>query len=206
MPTMILDPELAEQLRAQRAAWGGDRYDEVWEGTYMMQALPNNEHQKFVARLTHALEEVIGVSELGDVFPGVNVSDRVEEWTHNYRCPDVAVFLKGTKAVDLNTFWHGGPDLAIEIVSPEDRSREKIDFYAIVNTRELLIIDRNPWQLELYRLNEGTLKLVGTNLPNGSVPLVSETTGVTFELQLDSKHDRPLLIAKHPQTDKTWTI
>jgi len=52
MPTMILDPDLEEKLRAQRAAWGGDRYDEVWEGVYMMMALPKNEHQRFVARLT----------------------------------------------------------------------------------------------------------------------------------------------------------
>ena len=206
MPTVILDPDLAEQLRAQRAAWGGDRYDEVWEGTYMMQAVPNNEHQKFVSRLTRVLEEVIGDAGLGEVFPGVNVSDRVEEWTHNYRCPDVAVFLKGTSAVDHDTFWYGGPDLAVEIVSPEDKSREKIDFYATVNTQELLIIDRDPWQLELYSLDNGDLKLSGTNQPSDSASLASATTGVTFELRTDATQDRPVLVVRHPESNQKWTI
>ena len=40
MATLITDPKLEEQLRAQRAEWGGDRYDEVWEGTYLMNPLP----------------------------------------------------------------------------------------------------------------------------------------------------------------------
>ncbi len=36
MTTVILDEEFAELLKADRAATGADRYDEVWEGTYMM--------------------------------------------------------------------------------------------------------------------------------------------------------------------------
>ena len=60
MATVILDPELAERLRAERAAWGGDRYDEVWEGTYMMAPMPNNEHQAIVNGLTAILQDIIG--------------------------------------------------------------------------------------------------------------------------------------------------
>ena len=47
--------------------------------------------------------------------------------------------------------------IAIEIVSPGDRTLEKLDFYAKVNTRELIVIDRAPWQLTQYCLNEGRL-------------------------------------------------
>ena len=47
MTTVILDEALAERLKADRAQRGGDRYDEVWEGVYMMAAMPNNEHQCF---------------------------------------------------------------------------------------------------------------------------------------------------------------
>lgn len=206
MPTMILDRELAKQLREQRAAWGGDRYDEVWEGTYMMQALPNNEHQKFVTRLTRVFDEVIGDAKLGEAFAGVNISDRVEDWTQNYRCPDVAVFLRGTSAVDHDTFWYGGPDLAIEIVSPGDQTREKLGFYASAGTKELLVIDRDPWLLELYRLNAGTLGLIGELQPDDPERLMSETTGVSFALQAGKPGDRPALIATHAASDKEWTI
>ena len=39
---------------------------------------------------------VVDAGGLGEAFPGVNVSDRSDDWTQNYREPDVAVFLEGT--------------------------------------------------------------------------------------------------------------
>jgi hypothetical protein len=57
------------------------------------------------------------------------------------------------EVLDCATHWFGGPELAIEIVSPGDRTLEKLDFYARVGTQELLVIDRDPWQLTLYRVN-----------------------------------------------------
>lgn len=48
MIAVIEDKELIEELKAQRAATGADRYDEVWEGEYVMAAQPNIEHQEFV--------------------------------------------------------------------------------------------------------------------------------------------------------------
>ena len=59
----------------------------------------------------------------------------------------------------MDTHWLGGPDFAVEILSPGDPAREKLDFYAKVNVRELLIIDRSPWQLDLYRLAEASARL-----------------------------------------------
>ena len=46
MATVIMDERLADRLREERKAAGSDRWDEVWEGTYMMAPLPNNEHQE----------------------------------------------------------------------------------------------------------------------------------------------------------------
>ena len=60
MPTMILDRELEQQLRAERSARGADRYDEVWEGIYMKAPAPNDEHQELVMELGAILPEVIG--------------------------------------------------------------------------------------------------------------------------------------------------
>jgi len=49
----------------------------------------------------------------------------------------------------------GGPDFAVEILNPGDRTPEKLPFYASVNVRELLVVDRDPWSLELFRLCDG---------------------------------------------------
>ena len=92
--TLITGPGLEEQIRAQREAWGGDRYDEVWEGTYLMNPLPNPEHANLQARLTWAFQSALNSSP-AMVYPGLNVSDRSDDWTKNYRCPDVAVVLPG---------------------------------------------------------------------------------------------------------------
>ena len=80
---------------APSAESGADRYDEVWEGIYMMTPAPNLEHQKLVFRLADVLDSVIGKTGLGDVYPEVNVSDREDDWTQNFREPDVVVVLQG---------------------------------------------------------------------------------------------------------------
>jgi Uma2 family endonuclease len=76
----------------------------------------------------------------------------------------------------------GGPDLAIEILSEGDLARSKLDFYAKVNTRELLILDRDDWALELYRLIDGRLDLVGNSTPDRPEILSSQVLPLTFRL------------------------
>jgi Uma2 family endonuclease len=206
MATLIRTSELEERLHAERRASGADRWDEVWEGMYVMAPLPNDEHQYLQQRLSTILDLVIGFEGKGDVRPGVNVSDR-EDWTTNYRCPDVVVFLKGTTAQNRNTFWLGGPDFAIEIVSPDDASRDKLEFYARVGVRELLIIDRDPWSLELYRLQGRRMisagQSVGATVPNADT-LQSRVVPLTF--RLIQGRVRPLIEVTHEDGVQRWTV
>jgi len=124
MATLITDPGLEEQIRARRAEWGGDRYDEVWEGTYMMTPAPNPEHFHIQSRLVAVFQMAVGFSSPAVVLCGLNVSDRVDDWTQNYRCPDAAVILPGGIARECAAHYHGGPDFVVEVVSPYDQSRE----------------------------------------------------------------------------------
>ena len=175
MATIIRDTELEQRLQAERAACGADRYDEVWEGVYVMSSMPNDEHQMIVNELTSILQDLIGWPGLGHVRPGVNVSDRTEGWQANYRVPDVAVFLNQTKAKNHSSFWFGGPDLAIEVVSPNDQTLDKVDFYAAVATRELLVIHRDPWQLALYCLTSQGLQVQTSATAENGLAVVCET-------------------------------
>src|SRR4051812_46605222 len=182
MSVLVLDRVLAEEIKARRVEAGSDRWDEVWDGVYVMSPLPNVEHQGIVARLVSVLDTVIGLPGLGQVFPGVNVTDRDDDWTKNYRCPDVAVFLRGGAATNRGVYWLGGPDFAVEIVSPDDRVRDKLPFYESVGVRELLVVDRDPWALELYRLLEGRLASVGRATPEQPRDLASAVVPLTFRL------------------------
>ena len=205
MVALITDPNLENQLIAQRRAAGGDRYDEVWDGVYVMSPVANNEHQFLVGELTAALKVAVEQSGMGCVFPGVNVSDRRDDWEKNYRCPDVAVFINGTRAEDRGTHWYGGPDFAVEIVSPNDRTWEKLPFYEKVGTRELLIVDRDPWVLTLLRCTKGRLEEVGRSTTETTIPLASEVVPLTWRLAAGDRREPNIDIA-HSDGDWCWTI
>lgn len=197
---MVNDPQFASELIADRRARQIDRYDEVWEDVYMMSPLANNEHQSLATELSMAIGSVVDWNNLGRTLAGANVSNRRDDWTRNYRIPDVLVFTNETSAVDCDTHWRGGPDLAIEIVSPGDRTLEKLDFYASVGTRELLVIDRHPWQLTLYRINDqAKLVPVAVNSPNQSGIIQFST----FPLTLNIDAEKSSLVVSHSEQDRT---
>ena len=182
MVMLVTEPYLEEQVKAERQASGADRFDEVWEGVYYVSPIPNIEHQSLVAKLCMIFQTVVDAGDLGMVFPGVNVSDREQGWTENYRGPDLAVVLKAGRAKNCGTHWCGGPDLVVEIVSPDDRSREKLAFYAKIDVRELLIVDRAPWALELYRLDGDQLRLIGRSTADSAIELQCAVLPLNFRL------------------------
>ena len=204
MATVVLDRGLAEQLREERAAARSDRWDEVWEGTYMMVPLPNIEHQDFVIRLAAIFRDTLGWDSDDIVLPGANVSDRQKDWEHNYRCPDVVVYRAGTHAKNCGTHWYGGPDLAVEVVSEDDRTRDKIPFYSKVGTRELLVIDRDPWSLELLRLSAKKLRSVGVS--SGKRGRILQSRVLPLSFRLVSGQRRPTIEVVRSTDGKTWTV
>jgi len=205
MAILVTDRWLEERLKAEREASGADRYDEVWEGIYMMTPIPNTEHQYLVGRLTALLLEVIGGPELGIVCPGVNLSRAdIEDWTQDYRVPDVAVLLHGSRGKDCDTHWRGGVDFLIEVISPSDRTREKVSFYSRIGVVELLLLDRQSWTLELYRREEGRLQKVGQSSADAAEVLASATVPLTF--QLVSGDPRPQIQVTHVDSGRRWMV
>ena len=203
MAVVIYDPVLEQRLRDERADPNVNRRDEVWEGVLVVPPMPNNEHQTVVMRFTLAFSNAVDFAAVDSVLPGCNVSDRDAGWEKNYREPDVAVYLATNPAKDSNTHWVGGPDVAVEIVSPGEDPRAKLDFYARVATREVLIVDRYPWSMEMYQLQGGTLVLVGTSDLATSAVLASGALPLTFQLRPGAP--RPTILVTHTATGQTWT-
>jgi Uma2 family endonuclease len=116
------------------------------------------------------------------IYPSINISDRPDRWRKNFRCPDAAVFLPGNPAENRGAYWLGGPDFLIEILSPGDRARRKLPFYAKVGVREALIVDRNPWRLELHRRLDDRFLLAGTSSPSDPEPIPSNVLPLSFRL------------------------
>ncbi len=204
MTALVLDQDLVEQLIEKRRQWGADKHDEVWDEVYVTAPLPNNEHQELIFLLGYVLHEIVHSQNLGVVYPGVNVTDREENWRGNYRCPDVVVFLNDTKAKNCDTHWVGGPDFLIEIISEYDKTREKLGFYEQIGTREILLVDHDPWQLELYQLRDDKLVLAGKSTLEQSEKLVSAVVPLTF--CLDAGEKRPQIKVVAPEANKEWTV
>lgn len=202
MELVLTERSTIRRIIRRRRRLALDRKDEVWNGKYIVMPDPDNEHQRIATMLATILQIIVTMTNQGDVYAGCNVTDREDDWTKNYRVPDVAVFLKGNPAQDRQTHFLGGPDLAVEVVSDGDRSRRKRAFCASVGTRELLIVDRDPWQIELFRLHGGELISVGTATAAEGNLLISEVVPLHF--RLITATPRPQLEVLHSDGIQRW--
>lgn len=204
MTAVIHDPQLERTLIRRRKRLGLDRFDEVWEGVYVVSPAPNNEHQQIAGTLDTILRVVIEWGRLGTVLPAPNISDRRRGWRQNFRVPETAVFLNGAAAVNCRTHWQGGPDFCVEISSAAERIREKLAFYAAVGTREVLLIERRPWRLELFRLGGDELISTGQSTAENSLWLHAEQ--VPLEFRLTAGDSRPTIQVRRHDDSESWTI
>ena len=191
MTALITDRLLEERLIAERQASGADRFDEVWDGVYVMSPMADMEHQRIATQLVSALVQAMQCEPAAEVVGPVNASDREAGWTHNYRVPDAVVILPGCPAKDCDTHLCGGPDFVTEIVSEGDRTYEKFGFYAAVGVREFLIVDREPWQLELYTLDGKDFRLAVRGTFYDQAVVNSQILPLTFRLIPPAKPGRP---------------
>ena len=204
MPALVLDEQAEEQILAQRRAAGHDRFDEVWDGVYVLAPLANNEQHSVATELSTILTLVCRWELGGQAFGGCNVSDQETDWRQNYRCPDVAVFFKENPAQDRGPYWYGGPDFAVEVASAKDRTWQKLQFYAAVKTRELLVIDRDPWKLSLLRLSGSEMVIVGASTITEGAELASTVVPLAFRL-IQKPAQKPAIEVKH-HDGRTWLV
>ena len=83
-----------------------------------------------------------------------------------------------------------------------ERHLKKLDFYATVRTKELLLLDRSPWSLELYRLEGNGMQLVGASAVDHLEILTTEV--VPLRWRLVSGIDRPMVEAARLDGTQSW--
>ncbi|MCI0460323.1 MAG: Uma2 family endonuclease [Gemmataceae bacterium] len=201
----IDDPLLIDAFIRERQERGIDKYDEIWEGVYVVPPLANLPHQDLALALAVILYNVVVLEDRGRVQAGANVSDRREDWEYNCRVPDVVVVLNEGRAVACGTHWMGGPDFLIEIKSPGDETEEKIPFYAKLKVRELLIIHRDTRELRLYRHNGRKLVAVKAAAHQGGKWLLSQVLPLAF--RLGGTEDNPTTeVSRTDGQPGRWTV
>jgi Uma2 family endonuclease len=150
------------------------------------------------------LGEAIEDAGLGEVFPGANLAGTSEDWTYDYRAPDVVVILAAGAAEDRQTHFQGAADFVVEITSPGDRTYEKIPFYGRLGVRELLIVNRQSWTLELYRNQGNGLEKAGESETQRGETLSSGV--LPLEFRLLPGQPRPRIEVTHRETRRQWMV
>ena len=133
-------PQLVEVLAflERRRQLGQDLLDEVWDGVYYVIPVPPGRHADVASQVAVLLGPParaaglvpVGIFNLGG--PG------------DYRVPDGGLLRPGRDELYLPTA------LVVEIVSPGDKSWEKLGFYAAHHVDELLTVD--PQEREVHWL------------------------------------------------------
>jgi Uma2 family endonuclease len=205
MTAMILDERMTDRLIAERQRLGLDRYDEVWDGVYVMSPPPNILHQKLVDRLREVLN-ACRPSRADTVVSGVGVSPLAAGWEHNYRVPDVSVVLTGNPIIDHGTHYQGGPDLVVEVRSGGgDRVQDKFDLYAELGVREVLVVERDTREPALFRLGRKKLARVRPTDVDGQPWLVSQVLPLAFA-RAEGKGGPRLLTRRTSGAARTWRV
>lgn len=153
MPTLVLDPLPAaiEELLEQRARLDLDRRDEVWDGVLHVIPPPSYEHELVLTKLVRLLGPVADAAGL-ELVGGVGVGHGKDE----YRVPDLSLH----RPTAAQPQWNPTAALAIEIVSPGDKSWDKLPFYTAHHVDELLIVDPAKRTLDWLALEHGEYRPV----------------------------------------------
>jgi Uma2 family endonuclease len=153
--TFVMDPPpIVEDWLARRRALGQDRFDEVWEGEYHVAPAPSGRH----AQVDDRLGRVLGPDADRAALSGATACNIGTPEDH--RVPDRAYFRHGGLEV-----WNPTAAIVVEVVSPGDESRAKLDFYFRVGVEEVLIVDPDGRTVEWFgRGHEGFVTTDGSSI------------------------------------------
>lgn len=148
MPTLVLGtppPELEALLERRRQA-GVDRLDEVWQGVHHMIPGPSLEHARISTQLALLLDAPARAAGLLLAMSEFNLG----ESEHDFRVPDGGLHRPGATGV-----WHATAAAVVEILFPDDESRQKLGFYAEHDVDEVLLVDPATRTITWLALRDG---------------------------------------------------
>lgn len=131
---------------------------ELNEGELIVVPPPKPRHGDCQLRVGAALREFVAAHHLGSVF----TESGYRLTPHTVRGPDVS-FVRETRLQNPDEYFEGGPDLAVEIVSPGDDAadlREKIRQYLSAGTSVVWVVYPRSRQIEIHTPDK-TIRTLG---------------------------------------------
>jgi Uma2 family endonuclease len=127
---------------------------ELVRGELIMMSPAGAEHGRIVARMTLRLAGFVEEGALGIVF-GAETGFHVSHEPDTVRAPDVAFVRSERLGAELGRgFFPGPPDLAVEILSPDDRAGEvlaKVQDWLDAGCLAVWVTDPRTLTVTIYR-------------------------------------------------------
>lgn len=133
---------------------------EYIEGELIESPAPKDTHQRTLTRVMQVLLRLVpGDSHLRVAPSDVYINEQVLQ-------PDIFWIRSDSSDCVLgeDDYWHGAPDLVVEILSPATASRDKgikYETYQAAGVREYWLIDPYYFLLEVYTLADGAFRRKG---------------------------------------------
>ena len=143
--------EVPQALLDERRARGADRWDEMWQGELHMVPPPSEEHQAVGTALLMALAPLAEARQLVARYGTGLFRPEVDD---DYRVPDQVYArpeLRSARGIE------GSASLVVEILSPNDETYQKLDWYASVGVVEVLVIEPLTRRVELFANRDGKM-------------------------------------------------
>jgi len=140
----------------------GERY-ELIQGELKTMTPAGSRHGKISARVGRLLDQFVSEKKLGEVF-GAETGFILRRNPDTVRAPDAAfVSANRIPAEGIPSgYWPGAPDLAVEVVSPDDKAVEiktKVREYFQAGARLVWIIYPETREVDVFRSAHESLNL-----------------------------------------------
>ncbi|MHC4848262.1 MAG: Uma2 family endonuclease [Planctomycetota bacterium] len=132
---------------------------ELVRGQLRMMNPAGSEHGRIVGKLTWLLGGHVMANDLG-TFYGAETGFVLSRDPDTVRAPDFALLGSGRPAGPKRGYYPGPPDLAVEVLSPDDRPgyvREKVDEWIEAGTLAVWVIDPKERTVTIHEPEQRSL-------------------------------------------------
>ena len=158
--TMLMTAE--EYMQLPR----GEFQHELINGELITMPLPGLPHGRMQIRIAGPLSQFVLEHDLGEVYGELGFLLTVDPDT--VLGPDVCFISKQRlqEAGEVKGFWHGPPDIAVEIVSPGDsrpKVRKRALEWLVFGATQVWIVDQKDRKVTIYRSPEDATTFSGSD-------------------------------------------
>ena len=146
---------------------------ELIRGELHMMSPSNPRHGLIAARLARLIGNHVESEQLGLYF-GAETGFHLSEDPDTVRAPDAAFIKAGRPPIPARGFYPGAPDLAVEVLSPDDRPgyvREKVAEWLEAGARAVWVVDPRDRTVTIHEPRRQPKRLAEADTLHGDTVL-----------------------------------